>query len=124
MSSTPAQAPARGPRTEFDQQVNALRKAVPWASLSFSRFCEDLARSGKTTTAPILNLEVRPAPQNESGLWYALTFVCTSGEVKRVGASRFDTLLWRAAFVELLIRQRAERPRKPGMPETTEETTA
>lgn len=103
----------------FDSDVRRRREATPWTQVDFLRFADDVAAEGAFSTgnwhegprnAPAresaVTLRVMYRHSVSSGRWYELEWTGADGGRHEVSAQYFDLLMWRAAHVEAIVRQK------------------
>lgn len=83
----------------FDSRVYQRRNETPWAVMSLSAFMKEMMYQGKIT----FSLQYRPSVASRQ--WYTLEWVGEDGEQHQTEAQEWDLCLWRAAQIELQVRE-------------------
>lgn len=83
----------------FDSNVYQRRNETPWAEMSLSAFMDEMMFSGKVT----FSCEYRPRVASRQ--WYTIEWIDEDGIQHSQCAQEWDLCLWRAAQIELQVRE-------------------
>ena len=99
----------------FDLRVCFRRDHTPWALVSLTRFIRDAVWSvphGEKASDHQVVLSACYRPDVATRIWYTLEWTSVDGERRCVSSQHFDLLLWRAAEVEMDVRERLKQEGK------------
>lgn len=83
----------------FDSRVYQRRNETPWAVVSLSAFMREMMFQGKVT------FSCGHRPSVASRQWYTIEWTDENGDRRIAEAQEWDLCLWRAAQIELQVRE-------------------
>jgi hypothetical protein len=108
----------------FDSDVYSRRKHTPWARIQIAAFMREMALnvpSGANHWEHRVELSVLYRPDVASRMWWRVEWTGEDGVRHSADAQELDLCLWRAAEIELKIREKqkrdAEKGKKEGCPD-------
>jgi len=87
----------------FESRVYQRRNETPWAIMSLSAFMRDMMFQGRVTFSCVYR------PSVATRQWYTLEWIGEDGEQHQAEAQEWDLCLWRAAQIELRVREQKKR---------------
>ena len=96
---------------EFDTRVYLREKQTPWARVDLIKFMRDVVMNGTGVDDKVV-FTLASRPNVTSGIWYDLEWTGADTERHSTSAQTLDKLLWRAAEVESMLRERVAKHEK------------
>ena len=92
----------------FDTEVYQRRNHTPWASVNFLHFVRDMVWNGggKDPLKDQVVFRARYRHDVASRVWFSLEWTGEDGERHNAEAQDFGLLLWRAAEIEMKVKEK------------------